>query len=565
MSNNYKKTIVLGLDYSEFSGGIAECNRKMGLLDSSMKLASEQAKGFGDETDQLRIKQEGLSQKIILQKKIVEEHAQAYDKAMTKYNGTGKEVDRLDKTLLNARTTLQKYENELKDTTKRLEDMEDASEDVDKTSRSFGDTIRDVAEAVGVEASPVVEKFAEHFDGLDENIGKAVLTSGTLITTLGALSLQTAEQAKQVINVSQTMGMTTDQYQTWDYILKTVGYDAESASGDLAALAEKAKDAAEGGNDSAKTFQELGISVKNSRGELKSQNELFTELIFSLMNMEDATKRNAIASDLLSTTGEKIVPILNMSRQEFYELAKQARETGYVMSEEMLKSAYDTSGSMEQLNAKMDALKYTLGSVMLPILETFVDILNAIPTPVLTGISVFAGLMMVLGPLGKAITTYQMQALLASAANTALGTTGAAATAGLSPLLAILIALAAVIALIVGGAAALDDALSSANDAANATIANAQNSYNANRPKYNARGTEYFEGGRTWVGEEGAELIDLPPGTRIYNHRESRRIGQSGNTYFYVTIDAKNVKEFNDIVRIAENERRSFRIGRVRG
>lgn len=565
MSNNYKKTIVLGLDYSEFSGGIAECNRKMGLLDSSMKLASEQAKGFGDETDQLRIKQEGLSQKIILQKKIVEEHAQAYDKAMTKYNGTGKEVDRLDKTLLNARTTLQKYENELKDTTKRLEDMEDASEDVDKTSRSFGDTIRDVAEAVGVEASPVVEKLAEHFDGLDENIGKAVLTSGTLVTTLGALSLQTAEQAKQVINVSQTMGMTTDQYQTWDYILKTVGYDAESASGDLAALAEKAKDAAEGGNDSAKTFQELGISVKNSRGELKSQNELFTELIFSLMNMEDATKRNAIASDLLSTTGEKIVPILNMSRQEFYELAKQAHETGYVMSEEMLKSAYDTSGSMEQLNAKMDALKYTLGSVMLPILETFVDILNAIPTPVLTGISVFAGLMMVLGPLGKAITTYQMQALLASAANTALGTTGAAATAGLSPLLAILIALAAVIALIVGGAAALDDALSSANDAANATIANAQNSYNVNRPKYNARGTEYFEGGRTWIGEEGAELIDLPPGTRIYNHRESRRIGQSGNTYFYVTIDAKNVKEFNDIVRIAENERRSFRIGRVRG
>ena len=73
MSNNYRKTIVLGLDYSEFSGGITECNRKMGLLDSSMKLASEQAKGFGTETDQLRIKQEGLTQKIILQKKIVED------------------------------------------------------------------------------------------------------------------------------------------------------------------------------------------------------------------------------------------------------------------------------------------------------------------------------------------------------------------------------------------------------------------------------------------------------------------------------------------------------------
>ena len=71
MSGSYKKTIVLGLDYSEFSGGISECNRKMGLLDAEMKLAQEQAKAYGGETDQLKIKQEGLAQKIELQKKIV--------------------------------------------------------------------------------------------------------------------------------------------------------------------------------------------------------------------------------------------------------------------------------------------------------------------------------------------------------------------------------------------------------------------------------------------------------------------------------------------------------------
>ena len=38
-----------------------------------------------------------------------------------------------------------------------------------------------------------------------------------------------------------------------------------------------------------------------------------------------------------------------------------------------------------------------------------------------------------------------------------------------------------------------------------------------------------------------------------------------GNTYYYVTIDAKNVKEFNDIVRLAQNERVSYRVGRVKG
>ena len=67
MGANYKRTIVLGLDYSEFSGGITECNRKMGLLDAEMKLAQEQAKAYGDASDQLKIKQEGLAQKIELQ------------------------------------------------------------------------------------------------------------------------------------------------------------------------------------------------------------------------------------------------------------------------------------------------------------------------------------------------------------------------------------------------------------------------------------------------------------------------------------------------------------------
>ena len=77
----------------------------------------------------------------------------------------------------------------------------------------------------------------------------------------------------------------------------------------------------------------------------------------------------------------------------------------------------------------------------------------------------------------------------------------------------------------------------------------------------------YFEGGTTWVGEEGPELVDLPRGSRIYSNRESRKMAAQaqGNTYYYVTIDAKNVKEFNDIVRLAQNERVSYRVGRVKG
>lgn len=65
----------------------------------------------------------------------------------------------------------------------------------------------------------------------------------------------------------------------------------------------------------------------------------------------------------------------------------------------------------------------------------------------------------------------------------------------------------------------------------------------------NAAGTDNWRGGLTWVGENGPELAELPAGTKIHNAQESQRMG--GNViYATVNIDAKNVKEFNDVVKI---------------
>lgn len=71
-----------------------------------------------------------------------------------------------------------------------------------------------------------------------------------------------AEAARETENLAQTMGMTTTEYQEWDYILKSVGYSAEQAQGDLSMLAERAMDAAEGVGEGAELFNKLGINVK---------------------------------------------------------------------------------------------------------------------------------------------------------------------------------------------------------------------------------------------------------------------------------------------------------------
>ena len=76
-----------------------------------------------------------------------------------------------------------------------------------------------------------------------------------------------------------------------------------------------------------------------------------------------------------------------------------------------------------------------------------------------------------------------------------------------------------------------------------------------NVPKY-ARGTNNHPGGPAIVNDGPGypgEIIDLPNGSRIYPHGT---YPQGGGDTYYITIDAKNVQEFNDIVRMAKNQRR---------
>ena len=368
MSSQYKKTIVIGMDYSEFSGGITEINQKMGLLDAEFRRATAEADLYGTSTDKLGVQQDVLRQKLELQKKKVEEAAKSYDKIVTAHGYESKAADQADKALLGERTTLLKLEKQLKDTEDQIEKTSDEN-------RSFGDTIRDVADYLGVSASPAVEAFASKFDGTKEKVGEAILVLGTMITTLGTLTLKTADHAKEISTVSQRMGMTTDQYQEWDYVMKMFGSDAESMTGDIAALAEKAVEATDKTSDTAKTFRLLGVNVRDSHKALKTQNQLFNDVIVALQNMDDVTRRNALASELLSTTGENLGPILNMTAKELNNLKKEAHDTGYVIGEESIEKYGKLSKSMYDLKTIGEGVANTFAAALLPL---FVDLFSAI-------------------------------------------------------------------------------------------------------------------------------------------------------------------------------------------
>ena len=141
----------------------------------------------------------------------------------------------------------------------------------------------------------------------------------------------------------------------------------------------------------------------------------------------------------------------------------------------------------------------------------------------------------------------------------------AAKTAGIIfGVVAALIALGAIISVIAGKGDDLNRTMDSVSSSVGKLNQNMQSQYQSGKStSYHAKGTDYFEGGETWVGEEGPEKVILPRGSKILSNRESA--GGGDTYYFNVTISAKEVKEFNDIVKMAKEEKVAYRTGRVRG
>lgn len=81
----------------------------------------------------------------------------------------------------------------------------------------------------------------------------------------------------------------------------------------------------------------------------------------------------------------------------------------------------------------------------------------------------------------------------------------------------------------------------------------------------NARGTGYFRGGRTWVGEEGPELVELPRGSRIHDAARSKKMASgSGSEIDYdrlATSIVRALERGTNLVRLPDAGRAAYQAG----
>lgn len=527
MAKGNKRTIYLGLDYTDFTGGVTEVNRKMALLDEEFKLAREQAKNYGTETDELGVKQDYLGQKIALQAQKVEAAKKAYEEAAKTQGASSKQIDALQKSLIKEETALEKLNGQLKDTNKETE--------------SFGDEIRGLASSLGLEVSPALEAFASKFDGISKEMGNSIVLIGGIISTLASFSIEAAGAADELLTLSKVTGVSTDELQKFEYASKFLDVSTESLSDALKELTNKMYDARNGGAEAQESFRKLHLSIRDGSGGLKDANEMFYDAIDALGKIKNETERDAIAMKLFGESARNLNPLIEAGSERLKELGIEAENLGAVMGEDSLNKLGRLQDAMDKFDTTSDSLKNSLALALLPILTKMFEVIGSIPAPVLQTIAVIATVVATIVSIVKAIKSMTDTAGTITKFFSGFDTSALKTTAIVLGIVAALIALATVIAVIIGKSGELERSMQSVSTSIGQVAGSVNQAQNGvYRTASHASGTTNFRGGRTWVGEAGPEIVELPPGTRIHSNEES--MGGPVNNY-NITVSLRELKE----------------------
>lgn len=149
MAKEIKSVVKIGMNYTEVVGGVSEVNRRIKLLDSEFRKTQESAKAFGTTTDELKNKQEYLTQKITLQTAKVRDMKGELYLLGLEQGENSKAAEKYATKLNYAERALIKLEAELKDTNEKLKDQSAKFEEVKKKMGEFSEKAKTVAEQTG--------------------------------------------------------------------------------------------------------------------------------------------------------------------------------------------------------------------------------------------------------------------------------------------------------------------------------------------------------------------------------------------------------------------------------
>lgn len=590
----------IGLDGEQnFRNAIKAINGDLGIAASEMRKVTAQYQDNADSIEALTAKGVQLENRLTSQREKVETLRAALNHAVTTYGEGSEEALGYTKALNYAEAQVYDTEAAIRQNSEALEDSKNAMEDVEETGQGLGTMLDRLGGKFGVTLPENIKTTLNGFGSFSTgSVAAVAAVSGAVVglektyKKLIDMTTEAAANADNILTLAQMTGLDTDTIQEMQYAAELIDVSFDTIRGSLVKLKNNMQDARDGNDKLQEAFRALGVQVTEADGSLRSAENVFYGAIDALGQIENAAERDTLAYDLFGKKAEELNPLIIQGSERMRELADEAENVGYVMSGEVLDALGAVDDAYQRMQRTQEGLTQQISGQMAPAVTNFYETwteLMAKSGKALTDSRIIQGLGEILT--GSTSLLDPLSALLGIIP----GLEGE-----LHPLYTILHSIAGVLAWIsdAGNAAIglLTGFTASGRERFNTALGlNARYGQYSNMQRwsgqaqqwedwrgssysgysgqnygydastgqyydkatgnyiYNAAGNLSFAGGRTWVGENGPEEVELPAGTRIYNAQETEQ--RAGGDVFIFNLEAKNIRELNQLVEMARAAR----------
>lgn len=366
--------LKIGIDgEKEFKSSLADINKNFKVLGSEMKLVASQFDKNDNSIEALTSRNTVLNKQIDEQKNKIDLLRSALKNSADSFGENDKRTKEWQIKLNNAEAELNKFEREVKNNNEQIKNAENGFKDASVSVDNFGDEVKKSANQTS-DASGKFEKLGSVCKGVGVTIGAAFAAITTASIAAGKslvdMTVNGSEYADEILTESKITGIATDKLQEYRYAAELVDVSTETLTRSMAKNIKSMSSASKGTGSAAEAYKKLGISVTDANGNLRKSDDVYWELINALGNVQNETERDALAMTVLGKSAQELNPLIEAGGEQMKEFGKQARDAGYVMSDDMLENYGKFNDELQKLKLGAESAKNALGTVLLPILST---------------------------------------------------------------------------------------------------------------------------------------------------------------------------------------------------
>jgi hypothetical protein len=184
----------------------------------------------------------------------------------------------------------------------------------------------------------------------------------------GAMALEAAHAADQAHDAAVQLGMTTEEYTRWAYVVERTGGQVEHLRVGLTSLQRQLGAARAGNEQAADAFGSLGLGAEVASGKLGTAADALPRVLAGLAEIEDDGKRAAVAMQLLGEAGPRMAGLIAQGADGIAMLTARADALGATITDDVVDPSGDLIDALEDIGIYARGVSRDVGFALVPAL-----------------------------------------------------------------------------------------------------------------------------------------------------------------------------------------------------